>query len=253
MSAFHPLRTLARSWHHDSMVRTGGFQRLTERQKEILRLLLDGYDAKSAARQLGISFHTVHEHLREARRHLGVSSSREAARVLREAESGTPNTVRPTTFGVVHSQGSNSWFGNASRNLSAALAGVALMILVTASLIALSIAKGRAESNSPPRVIATKPLRGATISPGPFVIEVTFDRPMLDGNFSFVQISPETYPNCEPRPNLSPDARTFILNCRAEAGRSYEVWFNRPPYMNFKSLTGAPAEPNQLRFRSKPR
>ena len=77
----------------------GDVQNLTPRQKEILRLLLNGYDAKSAGRELGISVHTVNEHLREARRHLGVSSSREAARMLRQAE-GTPLMLwDPTDWG----------------------------------------------------------------------------------------------------------------------------------------------------------
>jgi len=56
--------------------------RLSEREREVLRLLLAGHDAKSAARSLGISVHAVNERLREARRKLGVSSSREAARIL---------------------------------------------------------------------------------------------------------------------------------------------------------------------------
>lgn len=59
---------------------------LTDKEKETLRLLVQGYDAKSMARRLGLSVHTVNERLRDARRKLGTSSSREAARLLREAE-----------------------------------------------------------------------------------------------------------------------------------------------------------------------
>ena len=46
----------------------GDIVKLTPRQKEILRLLSNGFDAKSAGRELDISVHTVNEHLREARR-----------------------------------------------------------------------------------------------------------------------------------------------------------------------------------------
>ncbi len=53
---------------------------LSEREKEALRLLLVGYDAKSIANTFGLSVHTVNDRLRDARRKLGVSSSREAAR-----------------------------------------------------------------------------------------------------------------------------------------------------------------------------
>ncbi len=73
---------------------------LTEREKETLRLLLAGHDAKSIARHLALSVHTVNERLREARRKLGVSSSREAARLLAEAERGGPNFLADKHFGV---------------------------------------------------------------------------------------------------------------------------------------------------------
>lgn len=63
---------------------------LTEKEKETLRLLVQGYDAKSMARHLGLSVHTVNERLRDARRKMDTSSSREAARLLREAEAQTP-------------------------------------------------------------------------------------------------------------------------------------------------------------------
>ena len=77
-----------------------GFQALTEREKETLRLLLGGHDAKSIARELGLSVHTINERLREARRKIGVSSSREAARLLGEAEQRTPNSLGDNDFGV---------------------------------------------------------------------------------------------------------------------------------------------------------
>ncbi|MBU7580922.1 MAG: DUF4019 domain-containing protein [Porphyrobacter sp.] len=59
---------------------------LTAKEKDALRLLLRGHDAKSSARALGLSVHTVNERLREARRKLGTTSSREAARLLLAAE-----------------------------------------------------------------------------------------------------------------------------------------------------------------------
>ena len=55
---------------------TAGFQSLTEKEKETLRLLVSGYDAKSMARHLGLSVHTINERLRDARRKMAVSSSR---------------------------------------------------------------------------------------------------------------------------------------------------------------------------------
>ncbi len=62
------------------------FWALTEREKQTLRLIVRGHDAKSTARSLGLSVHTINERLRDARRKMAVSSSREAARLLFEAE-----------------------------------------------------------------------------------------------------------------------------------------------------------------------
>lgn len=76
-----------------------GFQSLTEKEKETLRLLVDGHDAKSMARHLGLSIHTVNERLRDARRKMAVSSSREAARQLRAMERQNPETFGDKDLG----------------------------------------------------------------------------------------------------------------------------------------------------------
>jgi DNA-binding CsgD family transcriptional regulator len=70
-----------------------GYQALTEKEKQTLRLILRGHDAKSLARHLGLSVHTVNERLRDARRKLSVTSSREAARLLLEREGRTPEML----------------------------------------------------------------------------------------------------------------------------------------------------------------
>lgn len=78
---------------------TAGIHALTEKEKETLRLLVSGYDAKSMARHLGLSVHTVNERLRDARRKMAVSSSREAARQLRESERQAPKKLGDKAFG----------------------------------------------------------------------------------------------------------------------------------------------------------
>ena len=70
-----------------------GVDDLTEKEKEALRLLLAGHDAKSTAIALDISVHTVNDRLRAARRKLSVSSSREAARILGAAEAESTQTL----------------------------------------------------------------------------------------------------------------------------------------------------------------
>lgn len=74
-----------------------GVASLTDREREVLRLLLAGHTAKSAAAELDLSVHTVNDYLREARKKLGVASSREAARILGEQEEQTPQTAPQNT------------------------------------------------------------------------------------------------------------------------------------------------------------
>lgn len=76
-----------------------GYQTLTEKEKQTLRLIVRGHDAKSSARHLGLSVHTVNERLRDAQRKLEVSSSREAARLLLEKEGGDPQKLGDKRMG----------------------------------------------------------------------------------------------------------------------------------------------------------
>jgi len=76
-----------------------GIEALTEKEKETLRLLVSGHDAKSMATLLGLSVHTVNERLRDARRKLAVSSSREAARQLRANEDRAPEILGDKALG----------------------------------------------------------------------------------------------------------------------------------------------------------
>jgi DNA-binding CsgD family transcriptional regulator len=175
----------------------GDVQNLTQRQKEILRLLLNGFDAKTAARELGISVHTVNEHLREARRNLGVSSSREAARLLRQAEFTPPIKMGPNQVGVVLRAGRRLWLRQPSPNLRLAYAGVSLVILVAVAAIGVSIAYGGSESRLPdalPKATDTRP--GPAVQPDPYqyrdVPVGRFDRLKVSGPFKIgVLISAE--------------------------------------------------------------
>lgn len=72
---------------------------LTEKEKQTLRLIVRGHDAKSIARSLDLSVHTINERLRDARRKMTVSSSREAARLLLEVEGDGVGTPAPKSLG----------------------------------------------------------------------------------------------------------------------------------------------------------
>ena len=66
---------------------------LSEKERQALRLLLAGHDAKSSARVLGVSHHAIHDRLRRARQKLGTTGSREAALLLDAWEKPAPDPV----------------------------------------------------------------------------------------------------------------------------------------------------------------
>lgn len=120
-----------------------GLQALSEREKETLRLLLGGHDAKSVARELGLSVHTINERLREARRKLGVSSSREAARLLGESERATPNSLGDNVLGVGDTgAGVDRKRQGAGHRLAWLAGGMLIMSLVIAAAVLSSALSG---------------------------------------------------------------------------------------------------------------
>lgn len=145
---------------------SAGFQALTEKEKQTLRLIVQGHDAKSTARQLGLSVHTINERLRDARRKLEVSSSREAARLLLNTEREDPKKPgdkqigeaappRSMTSGDVPVAGQVSASGATSRIWL--VAGVIIMSVFVGmlALAALSQASDSAASADPPAAIST--------------------------------------------------------------------------------------------------
>src|SRR5438067_7556002 len=131
-----------------------GLQALSERERETLRLLLTGRDAKSIARHFGLSVHTVNERLRDARRKLDVSSSREAARLLFEHERRTPNSFVDKRFGVVgHALdvSTNGWpkrRQGAGRSFTWLFGGMLIVSLIVAASVLLSALHGSSASES---------------------------------------------------------------------------------------------------------
>ena len=145
-------------------------QKLTPRQKEILRLLQNGFDTKSIARELDISVHTVTEHLREARRNLGVTNSREAARMLAQAEVGPPNYMGPAKIGVGGSTATTSPVEQSSTKRWLVTIGAAIMILLTT--VALALTQSDSELSLPHSAAASEqvPASNSERNPSPYPV-----------------------------------------------------------------------------------
>ena len=210
----------------------------------MLRLLVRGHDIKSIARELSISTTAANERLRTARQKLGVSNSREAARILAGEEGHSFSVDRQT--GVAPGAPS-------SQRPVFVWIGVIMAVAIATTIGLMAVLASHSGAPHAPTVVRTSPAAGALVAPGTIVLSVTFDQPMADGGFSYVQKSAESFPHCGFPANLSADKRTFTVSCTLEAGRNYEIWFNSPPYMNFKSASGVPAEPHQLLFSTKAR
>lgn len=116
----------------------GDVESLSDRERETLRLLGRGHDAKSIASALGLSVHTVNERLREVRRKLGVSSSREAARLLlaHEAASAPSNKSGYKEMGVAVARAEGAY---SVRSRSRATAARRPLIFVVMGVVMLGV------------------------------------------------------------------------------------------------------------------
>ena len=244
----------------------GGLDRLTHRERRVLRLLASGHSIKSAAAEEGISENAASELLRSARRKLGTGSSREAARLL-AAHEGEPQKIRDEKSVLPVSatdrrSGAGFSKGSAAMIVTALAATAAIALIVQSGdspnpSVADESQGGQAVTEeapagdevATPRVVRTVPADGAEIDAGRFTVEVTFDRPMLAQAYSFVRSDEGLYPECPSPPRLSADGRTYSLECVARQPGPYVMYFNRPPYMNFREAdTQTSAEPARLAF-----
>ncbi len=118
-----------------------GYQALSEKEKQALRLLLGGHDAKSMASHLGLSVHTINERLREARRKLSVSSSKAAARIVRDAEAA-PQSAGDKDLGDAGAgaqvQTLDPGPGHSQRRAAWTIGGFAMIALFVAALVLAS-------------------------------------------------------------------------------------------------------------------
>lgn len=137
-----------------TLTRMDGLEELTEKEKEALRLIVRGHDAKSMANELSLSVHTINERLRDARRKLGVTSSREAGRLLFEQEGSDPQNLGDKVFGdavgAATPETGGVVAGSSARRI---LAGVlTMMTIFAAGLILTSYLADSAQQATPVEV-----------------------------------------------------------------------------------------------------
>jgi len=132
-----------------------GVEALTEKEKETLRLIVRGHDAKSTARHLGLSVHTINERLRFARRKMAVSSSREAARLLLNEEGEAPHSLADKDLGDAEAAADEPPLAlpedhrAAGRRLAWIIGGTIIMSLLLAALLLPQTAPTTAPAPAP--------------------------------------------------------------------------------------------------------
>lgn len=124
---------------------------LTSKEKETLRLILRGHDAKSSARALDLSVHTINGRLRDARRKLGVTSSKEAARLLLAQEGrdflADEELGAASGEGDAQSSGSSNGAHSGRRRITG---GILAMSVILALALAAAVAHDPTPSSAPP-------------------------------------------------------------------------------------------------------
>jgi hypothetical protein len=106
--------------------------------------------------------------------------------------------------------------------------------------------------NALPVVVKTVPTAGAEdVDPKLTEIKVTFSKDMMDGSWSWVQLSDASFPKVEGKIRYEKDKRTCVLPVNLEAGKTYAMWINSEKFENFKDTNGQAAVPYQLVFKTK--
>lgn len=128
---------------------------LSDKEKEVLRLVLAGHDAKSSARELDLSIHAVNERLRSARRKLRVTSSREAARLFGQSEQSRAKTLGDKPLGLsvnaitVNKNGGRREPHVAQRPTVLVSGGILLMsLIIAASALILTMSQTSGQERS---------------------------------------------------------------------------------------------------------
>ena len=112
---------------------------------------------------------------------------------------------------------------------------------------------GPTVQSTPPVVVKTEPQAGLTnVDPSTTKISVTFSKEMRDGDWSWVQISDQTFPKITGKIKYLDDHKTCVAPVQLQPGKTYVIWLNQPPYQNFQDAGGLRAIPYLLVFQTSP-
>jgi hypothetical protein len=141
-----------------------------------------------------------------------------------------------------------------------------IMFLVLSALVIFTVACGdkkqdenkkaanvsTADDNQPPRVIATSPEnQDQYVDASINEISVTFNKKMMDGNWSWAYTRKEDFPQVTGQAYYTDDFTRCVLPVKLEAGKEYIIWINSETLKNFKDTFGNPAYPFKFTFKTR--
>ena len=130
-----------------------------------------------------------------------------------------------------------------------------ITVSVCSVLLAAGLVCGQEASvqSMPPSVIKTVPQSGATSVDASVTtqIAVTFSKQMMDGSWSWCQMSKETFPQLVGNPKYLSDKKTCLVNVKLQPKKTYVLWLNSQNFGNFKDVSGNSAVPYLLVFQTK--
>jgi RNA polymerase sigma-70 factor (ECF subfamily) len=129
------------------------------------------------------------------------------------------------------------------------------LLLLIFCLAAFPVAAGDEISveTMPPSVIKTVPQAGDTnVDSSLKEISVTFSKDMMtNSQWSWLQYTPETFPQIDKNNIRYLDKRTCVLPVKLKPGKTYVIWINTQQYNYFKDKNGKSAIPYLLVFQTR--
>ena len=130
-----------------------------------------------------------------------------------------------------------------------------MTVSVCSVLLAAGFAWGQEASvkSLPPSVIKSVPESGdmkvdaATTKQ----IKVTFSKEMMDGSWSWSQMSNDSFPQMVGKPKYLGDKKTCVVDVKLEPKKTYVIWLNSQKFGGFKDTDGNSAVPYLLVFQTK--
>ena len=111
--------------------------------------------------------------------------------------------------------------------------------------------KTKVQASRKPKVVSMIPANGAEdVDPNLKEMKITFDRPMMDGNWSIVKMTPN-FPEMTGKPHYDKERKVLTVGIGLEPNRKYELWLNKGKFSSFMSEDGVLLDSVAVTFKTR--